>query len=54
MSDLLKIDGAACSGSGVIVCQSMACASVTGTPVHLRHVGLDPRGGADGGLLGAV
>ncbi|MFE3389914.1 hypothetical protein [Streptomyces anulatus] len=34
MSDLLKIDGAACSGSGVMVRQSMACATVTGTPVQ--------------------
>ncbi|MGW9026134.1 RNA 3'-terminal phosphate cyclase [Streptomyces sp. NPDC055722] len=38
MSTLLEIDGAACSGSGMIVRQAMAYAAVTGTPVHLRHV----------------
>ncbi|MGW6390978.1 RNA 3'-terminal phosphate cyclase [Streptomyces sp. NPDC055103] len=38
MSALLDIDGAACSGSGMIVRQAMAYAAVTGTPVHLRNV----------------
>ncbi|MER6411270.1 RNA 3'-terminal phosphate cyclase [Streptomyces humidus] len=38
MNALLEIDGGACSGSGMIVRQAVACAAVTGTPVHLRHV----------------
>ncbi|MED7825563.1 RNA 3'-terminal phosphate cyclase [Streptomyces chiangmaiensis] len=38
MSALLEIDGAAYSGSGMIVRQAVAYAAVTGTPVHLRHV----------------
>jgi RNA 3'-terminal phosphate cyclase (ATP) len=35
---MLDIDGAAHSGSGMIVRQAVAYAAVTGTPVHLRHV----------------
>ncbi|MFJ9012675.1 RNA 3'-terminal phosphate cyclase [Streptomyces canus] len=38
MSALLEIDGAAYSGSGMIVRQAVAYAAVTGTPVHLRQV----------------
>jgi RNA 3'-terminal phosphate cyclase (ATP) len=38
MNSLLEIDGAAFSGSGMIVRQAVAYAAVTGTPVHLRHI----------------
>ncbi|MFD1658171.1 RNA 3'-terminal phosphate cyclase [Streptomyces caeni] len=38
MNALLEIDGAACSGSGMIVRQAVAYAAVTGTPVRLRRV----------------
>jgi RNA 3'-terminal phosphate cyclase len=38
MSALLEIDGAAYSGSGMIVRQAVAYAAVTGNPVQLRHV----------------
>ena len=38
MSALLEIDGAAFSGSGMIVRQVVAYAAMTGTPVRLRRV----------------
>ena len=38
LPEVLEIDGAALSGSGMIVRQAVAYAGVTGTPIHLRHV----------------
>lgn len=35
---MLEIDGAAFSGSGMIVRQAVAYAGVTGTPIHVRNV----------------